>query len=250
MTLQQPKHVAIIMDGNGRWAKARGHNRFFGHIRGASRAKQIIEECARLKLDSLTLFTFSTENWKRPQEEVSFLMLLLKKRLRRETKNLIQNNIRFNCIGDTTKLPKGVQDQVEETKRLTKDNTGMKLTFALNYGGRHEILDAVKDLAKNVENGALSADAIDETMLSQRLQSSYLPDPDLIIRTSGESRLSNFFLWQAAYSEFYVTPVYWPDFTAEHLHIAIDDFCGTERRFGKTSEQLVSIPTKSTDMVL
>ena len=240
--MKLPKHVAIIMDGNGRWAKARGHNRFFGHIRGASRAKMIIEESARLGLDSLTLFTFSTENWKRPQDEVSFLMLLLKKRLKRETRNLVQNNIRFDCIGDVSQLPMSVLEQVNETKRLTKNNTGMKLTFALNYGGRQEILDAVQGLAQKVKNAEMSPEDISEDSISSSLQSSYLPDPDLIIRTSGESRLSNFFLWQAAYSEFYVTPVFWPDFTTDDLHKALEDFQKTERRFGKTSEQLTPSP--------
>lgn len=240
--MKLPKHVAIIMDGNGRWAKARGHNRFFGHIRGASRAKMIIEESARLGLDSLTLFTFSTENWKRPQDEVSFLMLLLKKRLKRETRNLIQNNIRFDCIGDISRLPTSVLEQVKETKRLTRDNTGMKLTFALNYGGRQEILDAVQALAQKVKDSEITPEDITEDSLSRALQSSYLPDPDLIIRTSGESRLSNFFLWQAAYSEFYVTPVFWPDFTTDNLHKALEDFQKTERRFGKTSEQLMPSP--------
>ncbi len=247
--MKLPKHVAIIMDGNGRWAKARGHSRFFGHIRGASKAKKIIEEGARLGLDSLTLFTFSTENWKRPQDEIRFLMLLLKKRLKRETRNLIKNNIRFDCIGDISRLPVSVLEQVQETRMLTKDNTGMKLTFALNYGGRQEIVNAVKNLAEKVKNAKLSPDDITEESLSDALQSSYLQDPDLIIRTSGESRLSNFFLWQAAYSEFYVTPVYWPDFTTENLHQALKSFQKTERRFGKTSEQLVPMPLPTQEMV-
>lgn len=247
--MKLPKHVAIIMDGNGRWAKARGHNRFFGHIRGASRAKRIIEESARLGLDSLTLFTFSTENWKRPQDEVSFLMLLLKKRLKRETRNLIRNNIRFDCIGDISQLPVGVLEQVNETRRLTKDNTGMKLTFALNYGGRHELVDAVKKLAEKVKSSELNPSDISEESISKALQSSYLADPDLIIRTSGESRLSNFFLWQAAYSEFYVTPVFWPDFTIDDLHHALESYHKTERRFGKISEQLTPKPETTQEAI-
>lgn len=238
--MKLPNHVAIIMDGNGRWAKSRGHGRYFGHIRGAGRAKQIIEECARLKIGNLTLFTFSTENWKRPQDEVSFLMLLLKKRLKRETALLIQNNIRFRCIGDLSRLPESVRRQVDETIELTKNNTGMNLTFALNYGGRQEILESVKEIAEKVKSGELSPGQIDESFFSQQLPSHFLPDPDLIIRTSGESRLSNFFLWQAAYAEFFVTPVLWPDFTTDQLHQALQQFARVERRFGMTSEQLQS----------
>ncbi|MCB0407562.1 MAG: isoprenyl transferase [Bdellovibrionales bacterium] len=237
--MQLPKHVAIIMDGNGRWAKARGHNRFFGHIRGAKRAKQIIEECARLNVQNLTLFTFSTENWKRPAEEVNFLMLLLRKRLKSETKNLIKNNIRFHCIGDLSQLPTSVLDQVNNTIEQTKNNTGMNLTFALNYGGRQEIISAVKSLAEDVDAGRIEPKDIDEALISNKLPSSFLQDPDLIIRTSGESRLSNFFLWQAAYAEFYVTPIYWPDFDAEALQDAFSKFALIERRFGMTSEQVL-----------
>lgn len=233
-----PRHLAIIMDGNGRWAKARGHNRFFGHIRGAKRAKQIIEESARLNLESLTLFTFSTENWMRPQEEVSFLMLLLKRRLKRETPTLIKNNIQFRCLGDMSELPVSVQKQVEETTDMTKGNTGLKLNFALNYGGRQEILQGVRKIARLAQDGDIEPSQISEEKLSQSLQSCFLPDPDLIIRTSGESRLSNFFLWQAAYSEFHVVDIHWPDFKIPHLHKALHTFASKERRFGKTSDQV------------
>lgn len=233
-----PKHLAIIMDGNGRWAKARGQNRTFGHIRGAVVAKKIIEEAARIGLPHLTLFTFSTENWLRPESEVSFLMSLLFRRLRKERQTLTKNNIKFECIGDMSRLPAQVLFEVEETMRATAHCTGMKLVFALSYGGRQEITQAARFLAQQVKDGNLDPEDIDDATMNAALESSWLPHPDLIIRTSGESRLSNFFLWQAAYSEIYFTEKLWPDFSSADLHEALQFFATRERRFGKISEQI------------
>lgn len=233
-----PQHLAIIMDGNGRWAQARGHNRIFGHVRGAKAAKRIIEECARLKVPYLTLFTFSTENWERPRDEVSFLMTLLTRRLRRERANLIKNNIRFRCIGDLSKLPDSVRAEVEKTIEATKHGQGMTLVFALSYGGRQELVSAMQALAKKVKAGELLPEDINEQTLRSAMESRFLPDPDLIIRTSGESRISNFFLWQSAYSEIYISPKMWPEFKEDDLREALVAFSRRERRFGKVSGQL------------
>ena len=232
------QHIAIIMDGNGRWAKARGHSRLWGHIRGAKVAREIIEACADLKIKNLTLFAFSSENWRRPQTEVSFLMRLLKRQLKREVKKLIKNNIRFNYIGDISQLPKDSQEAVLDAVEATSTCTGMALTFALNYGGRQDIVSAVKHVAKKVSSGELTLDAISEDLISKELDSSFLPDPDLPIRTSGETRLSNFFLWQSAYSELEFSPVLWPDFGKKHFLEILDNFSKRERRFGQTSAQL------------
>ncbi len=236
--MKLPEHLAIIMDGNGRWAQTRGHHRVFGHVRGAQVAKRIVEECARKKLKNLTLFTFSTENWRRPGAEVSFLMKLLARRLRREAPSLALNNIRFHCIGDFSRLPETVQECVRETLRQTAHCTGMNLTFALSYGGRQELVQAARRLAEQVASGAISVSEIDEGSLGKSLESSFLPDPDLIIRTSGEHRLSNFFLWQAAYSEFHVCDKAWPDFDLVDLEYALRTFAQRERRYGRTSDQV------------
>lgn len=233
-----PQHLAIIMDGNGRWATGRGHNRFFGHVRGAKAAKRIIEESTRLGIKNLTLFTFSTENWERPQEEVSFLMSLLARRLRRERSSLIKNNIRFRCIGELDRLPKSVLDEVQKTISETESCTGMNLVFALSYGGRQDLVEATKKVAAQVESGLLKPDQISEDLIKQNLATNFMPDPDLIIRTSGESRISNFFLWQAAYSEIYITPKMWPEFDETDLAQALATYARKERRFGKTSEQI------------
>jgi undecaprenyl diphosphate synthase len=241
LALELPKHLAIIMDGNGRWAQGRGHHRVFGHVRGATVAKRIIELCASKGLKNLTLFTFSTENWFRPSDEVSFLMSLLARRLKREAPTLVRNNIRFHCIGQIDRLPKVVQARVAETMRLTEHCTGMNLTFALSYGGRQELTCAIRRLAERVERGELKASDIDESCLAGSLESSFLPDPDLIVRTSGEHRLSNFFLWQAAYSEIYVTDKAWPDFDASELDLALQTFAQRERRFGRTSAQISNL---------
>ncbi len=232
------EHLAIIMDGNGRWAKARGHNRIYGHIRGAKVAKRIIEECAELKIPHLTLFTFSTENWSRPEEEVTFLMHLLARHLRREVETLLKNNIQFHSIGELDRLPGFVQKIVKETEAATAHCTGMKLIFALSYGGKQDLTGAVQRLAKKVEAGELKADELTEDHLCSELSTAQWPNPDLIIRTSGELRLSNFYLWQAAYSELYVTDCLWPDFEERDLLLALKSYTSRERRFGKTAEQV------------
>ncbi len=233
-----PRHLAIIMDGNGRWAKARRHGRLYGHIRGAKVAKNVIEECARLKVPHLTLFAFSTENWFRPAEEVTFLMHLLQRQLTKERTTLMRNNIRFQVIGEPGRMPLQVQDIVSETVELTANNTGMLLTFALSYGGRQEITLMAKELARQVKAGELNPEDIDEASIAGMLPTSFLPDPDLIIRTSGEKRLSNFFLWQSAYSEIEFEATSWPEFTVEDLRRILNTFCQRERRFGRTSEQI------------
>jgi undecaprenyl diphosphate synthase len=239
MGFNLPRHLAVIMDGNGRWAKSRHHHRSYGHIRGALRAKEIIEECARLQIPSLTLFAFSNENWQRPVAEVSLLMRLMIKQLRKEQVSLLKNNIRFHCIGDLARLPQAVQTVVTDTVELTSRNSGMDLIFALSYGGRQDLVAAAKSVARDIENGKLSADQVDEALLASRMAGSFLPDPDLIIRTSGESRLSNFYLWQAAYSEIYVTDTLWPDFTKTDLVSALKFFSSRERRFGRTTDQVL-----------
>lgn len=234
-----PRHLAIIMDGNGRWAERRGKNRFFGHFKGTRVAKKIIEECSRLGLEHLTLYTFSTENWARPATEVSFLMKLLAKYLIKERKTLIDNNIRFQCIGQIDRLPRFAQDEITKTILATQNNTGLKLFFALSYGGRQEILQASQHFAQLVKDGELAPEDLTEERFASFLNTYPSPDPDLIIRTSGEMRLSNFLTWQSVYSEIYVTQTLWPDFTAENLHQALSHYSLRERRFGKTSSQIL-----------
>ncbi len=235
--MKLPRHLAIIMDGNGRWAKDRRHSRVYGHLRGAKIAKTVIEDCARRKIPFLTLFAFSTENWFRPLEEVAFLMHLLQRQLRRETQTLMKNDIRFQYIGDLERLPPEVRAVVLETVETTADNKGMVLTFALSYGGRQEITAMARELVRQVKNGLLEEEDVDEALVSGLLASSFLPDPDLIIRTSGESRLSNFFLWQSAYSEIEFEAKPWPDFEVNDLERILTAFSQRERRFGRTSEQ-------------
>lgn len=233
-----PKHLAIIMDGNGRWAQKRQHSRFWGHVKGAKVARTVIEQCVKLGIEQLTLFTFSTENWNRPSIEVSFLMKLLEKQLKRELKTLMKNNVRFHCIGDLERLPFSTRKAVLETIHTTNKNTGMDLTFALSYSGRAELIQAVQRISKQVEMGYLKAHDIDENVMDSSLETAFLSDPDLIIRTSGEKRISNFFLWQASYSEFYFTDTLWPDFKSYDLLKALDAYANVERRFGKTGDQI------------
>lgn len=232
-----PRHLAIIMDGNGRWAKSRRHNRVYGHLRGAKVAKNVIEECARLKVPYLTLFAFSTENWFRPMSEVRFLMNLLERQLRREQQTLMNNDIRFQCIGDVDRLPAPVKKAVTDTLEMTAQNSGMVLTFALSYGGRQELTLMARELVRQAKLGTLDENQVDEALLASFLPSSFLPDPDLILRTSGESRISNFFLWQAAYSEIAFEEKAWPDFTVRDLHRVLECYAHRERRYGRTSEQ-------------
>lgn len=234
-----PKHLAIIMDGNGRWAEVRGKHRTFGHLKGARVAKRTIEFCADAGVKNLTLYAFSTENWMRPEHEVSFLMQLLGRHLRKERATLMRNNIRFFVIGQIDRLPLAVQAEVLKTVEITRGNTGMELTFALSYGSRQELTDAVKAIGEDILAGRLLPKDIDESLIRSRLQTSYMSDPDLIIRTSGEYRLSNFLLWQAAYSELYITEMNWPDFNDHALLKAFAHYSSRERRFGKTTAQVV-----------
>lgn len=231
-----PAHIAIIMDGNGRWAKEKGQARTFGHQAGAETVHVIAEESARLGVKFLTLYTFSTENWNRPVDEVAALMSLLMDSIEEET--FMKNNISFRIIGDTSRLPEEVLDRLNRCIENTSRNTGMCLTLALSYSSKWEITDAVKRIAEKVKNGKLSADEITDKTIDEHLATNYMPDPELLIRTGGEKRLSNYLLWQCAYSELYFCDTYWPDFKEEELCKAICDYQGRERRFGKTSEQL------------
>ncbi|UII80796.1 isoprenyl transferase [Flagellimonas sp. CMM7] len=233
-----PKHVAIIMDGNGRWAKQRGKLRVFGHENGVEAVRKTVENCAKLQIQFLTLYAFSTENWNRPKLEVETLMKLLVASLRKELKTLNKNNIRLNAIGNIDSLPSKAQKQLAEVISKTSGNTGMMLTLALSYGSREEIKTAIKEISIKVKNNIISPENIDETVINTHLYSHFLPDVDLLIRTSGERRISNFLLWQIAYAELYFIDVFWPDFSEHHLVEAILSYQNRERRFGKTSEQL------------
>ena len=231
-----PAHIAIIMDGNGRWAKQQGQLRSFGHQAGAETVHIIAEESARLGVKYLTLYTFSTENWNRPVDEVSALMALLMDSIEEET--FMKNNISFRIIGDVDKLPKDVLDRLNKCIERTSSNTGMCLVLALSYSSKWEITNAVKKIASKVKEGTLSIDEITDEEIDRNLCTDFMPAPDLLIRTGGEIRLSNYLLWQCAYSELYFCDTFWPDFKEEELHKAIYDFQQRERRFGKTSEQL------------
>ena len=233
-----PKHLAIIMDGNGRWAKKQGMLRVFGHEKGTKSVKQTVENCAKLGIEFLTLYAFSTENWNRPKLEVDTLMRLLISSLKKEEETLMKNNIKLNAIGNLTTLPKNVNKELQEVIEKTKNNNRMTLTLALSYGSREEIIQVVKNISNKVKNNIISESAIDESIINQHLYTHNLPDVDLVIRTSGEHRISNFLLWQIAYAEFYFTEVLWPDFTENNLYEAIISYQKRERRFGKTSEQL------------
>lgn len=237
-TCEFPEHVAIIMDGNGRWARQKGKTRIEGHAAGVDAVRDVVEAAAQLDIHYLTLFTFSTENWKRPEKEISSLMQLLIKVLKKEARELYRNNVRLHVIGNTQQLPEKVRDTLEETVELTKDNTGLTLCIALSYSGKWDILQACKTICHEIENGRLSSDEIDESLLESFLSTKGIPEPELLIRTSGEFRISNFLLWQSAYSEIYFTNTYWPDFRRSQLYDAIRDFQKRERRFGLTSEQL------------
>lgn len=235
--LKKLQHVAIIMDGNGRWAQLRNKPRTYGHVKGARVAKKIITHAADLGLKNLTLYAFSSENWLRPETEVSFLMLLLSRYLKKESANLHKKNIRFNVIGEVSKLPLTIQKAIQHTKELTKNNTGLHLSFAISYGSRKEIVLAAQALAKKVVAGELALDQITEKSVSDNLMTAGTPDPDLIIRTSGESRLSNFLMWQSSYSELYFSPVLWPDYNTKDFNEAIQFYLGRERRFGKVFQK-------------
>ena len=233
-----PKHLAIIMDGNGRWAKKQGFLRTFGHENGTKSVKTTIEECARLGIENLTLYAFSSENWNRPKLEVDTLMNLLINSLKKELKTLQDNNIKLNFIGEMQKLPATAQKELIHVMQNTEKNSRMILTLALSYSSRDEIINAVKIISNKVKNNIISIDALDESIINEHLYTHLLPDVDLLIRTSGEHRISNFLLWQIAYAELYFTEVLWPDFKVEHLYEAIISYQKRERRFGKTSEQI------------
>ena len=237
-TSNVPKHIAIIMDGNGRWAEKRSLNRIAGHRMGITRAKEIIRACRELGIEVLTLYAFSTENWNRPRREISTLMSLLKRFLSAEGKTLVKNNIRLNAIGSLEDLPGDVRDVLNEVMQQSRHNTGMVLNAALSYSGRNEILQAVKNICRGVSAGSVDPSLIDERLFSDHLYTAGLPDPDLLIRTSGEYRISNFLLWQTAYTELYITGTLWPDFTQKDLHRAIADYGKRERRFGLTRQQI------------
>ncbi len=228
-----PQHVAMIMDGNGRWARMRNKPRTYGHIKGTRVAKKMITECSRLGIKYLTLYAFSTENWLRPQTEVSLLMKLLKRYLARETENLVKENIRFSIIGDLENLPTDTVRAIESAMLATEKCSGLRLVFALSYGSRQEITEMVKAVAEKVQRQEITISEIDELVVQEHLSTYPTPDPDLIIRTSGEKRLSNFLLWQAAYSEFYFADTLWPDFTKSDLYQALESYSLRQRRFGK-----------------
>jgi undecaprenyl diphosphate synthase len=234
-----PKHIAIIMDGNGRWAKNKGLSRDYGHKEGKESAKEMVRSCAKLGVKNLTLFAFSSENWKRPKLEVDLLMGLLHNSLRTELKELKKNNIKLETIGDLSKIPLIVRKFLKKVCEETKDNDLMTLTLALSYGSRDEIINSVKEIADKVKNNIISVEKIDESLINQHLYTRNLPDVDLMIRTSGEKRISNFLLWQSAYAELYFSDELWPDFKSEHLIEAISDYQNRERRFGRTSEQII-----------
>jgi undecaprenyl diphosphate synthase len=233
-----PQHIAVIMDGNGRWAKRRGLPRVAGHNEGVNSVRDIVEACAQLGVRYLTLYTFSTENWKRPKDEVSVLMRLVVKALRNERDRLHENSVCFHAIGDLSALPADVANEVQEAMSVMKENTGLNLVIALNYSGRWDILQAMKRIADDVKKGTLAQDALTEETVHQYLSTNKIPDPDLLIRTSGELRISNFLLWQLAYTEMYITDEFWPAFRRKQLYAAIAEYQRRERRFGMVSEQL------------
>ena len=237
-TTNLPKHLSIIMDGNGRWAKQQGLLRAMGHENGTKSVKATIEACAKLGIEFLTLYAFSTENWNRPKLEVETLMKLLVNSLKKELQTLKDNNIKLNAIGNLEKLPKSAQKELLDVIEATKDNSRMTLTLALSYGSREEIVNAVRNISHKVKNNIISIDTIDDSIINEHLYTQNLPDVDLLIRTSGEHRISNFLLWQIAYAELYFTDVLWPDFKEHHLYEAIISYQKRERRFGKTSEQI------------
>jgi undecaprenyl diphosphate synthase len=240
-----PRHLAIIMDGNGRWAKGMGRPRALGHEEGAKMVKRIVKSCAKKGIEYLTLFAFSTENWLRPKKEVNTLMRILVKSLRSELQTLVENDIQLRTIGDTKNLPEVVQSELEEVVTQTKSNTRMVLTLALSYGSRQEIANAVQEISAKVKKGLISPSDIDEKLINSHLYTCFMPEVDLLIRTSGEYRLSNFMLWQCAYAELYFTDTYWPDFDSKELDKALASYQKRERRFGKTTEQLQELNVNS-----
>lgn len=234
-----PKHVAVIMDGNGRWAKMRGLERYFGHSEGVVSVKKIIEAASKLGVKYMTLYTFSTENWKRPEEEIQALMGLLVQAINQETAHLMEHNIRLTAIGDLTRLPDDAKVSLNECMEATASNTGVTVALALSYSSRWEITNAVKEIAQMVVNNEMSIDQINDKVISSHLTTHNLPDPDLLIRTGGEKRISNFMLWQLSYTELFFSDKFWPEFREEEFYEAILEFQNRERRLGRTSEQLI-----------
>ncbi len=237
-----PKHIAIIMDGNGRWAQKRHLPRVMGHPAGLKAVKRVVEFCAQQDIQVLTLFAFSSENWRRPKEEVAKLMNLFMGTMQKEVNRLDKNNIRLRFIGDRGHFSEKIQLKMTESEQQTKSNTGLTLVIAANYGGHWDMTVAMQKIAQQVKNGLLMPEQIDEQTIARELSIADLPEPDLFIRTGGEKRVSNFMLWQLAYTEFYFTPELWPDFNAETMQAAIDDFLTRQRRFGRTSEQVQNAP--------
>jgi undecaprenyl diphosphate synthase len=233
-----PKHIAIIMDGNGRWAKEQGQDRLYGHLHGVESVRNIVEGCAEMGIGFLTLYAFSTENWDRPEEEVIGLMELLVTTIRDEVETLKKNDIQLHVIGDMNMLPENAQNELKEAREITKENKGLQLIMALSYSGRWELLNAAKNIAEDVKKGKFSTDQINQPLFQQYLCTREFPDPELMIRTGGDYRISNFLLYQLAYSELYFTELKWPDFRKENLYQAILAYQNRERRFGKTSDQV------------
>mgnify|MGYP005858041313 CR=1 FL=1 len=234
-----PKHVAVIMDGNGRWAKMRGLERYFGHSEGVVSVKKIIEAASKLGVKYMTLYTFSTENWKRPEEEIQALMGLLVQAINQETAHLMEHNIRLTAIGDLSRLPEDAKVSLNECMEATASNTGVTVALALSYSSRWEITNAIKEIAQMVVNNEMSIDQINDKVISSHLTTHNLPDPDLLIRTGGEKRISNFMLWQLSYTELFFSDKFWPEFREEEFYEAILEFQNRERRLGRTSEQLI-----------
>ena len=233
-----PRHIAVIMDGNGRWAKKKGALRIFGHRNAVQAVRDVTEGCGEIGIQYLTLYAFSTENWGRPKAEIDGLMELLVNTLKQEIKTLMENQVKLITIGETSHLPVECQKNLQWAKETTQHNSGLKLILALSYSGRWELVEAVKSIVANIQSGKVKETEINENLINQHLQTAGIPDPELLIRTSGEMRISNFLLWQIAYTELYITPTLWPDFRKENLYEAIWAYQQRERRFGKTSEQL------------
>jgi undecaprenyl diphosphate synthase len=229
---QIPRHIAIIMDGNGRWANLRGKPRIFGHIEGAANVREIVTHCARLQLSALTLYSFSTENWKRPKAEVDALMELYVEYLIKERQTVMENNVRLIQVGRREGLPEPVLRELDITQQVSRENSGLRLCLAINYGSRLEIVDAVREIARKIASGRLTPDQINEDTIDAHLYTAGIPDPDLLVRTAGEMRISNFLLWQISYAELYVSDILWPDFRKEHLNEAIRSYAARQRRFG------------------
>lgn len=240
-----PSHIAIIMDGNGRWAKKRGLPRAAGHKKGVETVRDMVQACSELGVKYLTLYTFSTENWKRPQEEVTTLMRLIVKSLKDETDDLNANNVKLTTIGDSSSLPRIVQKELEQALSKTAGNTKLILNLALSYSSRWELINVVKNISKQVKENKISIDEIDENVITANLETRNMPDPDLLIRSGGEYRISNFLLWQLAYAELYISEVLWPDFKTKNLLEAIISYQNRERRYGQVSEQILKQPKKN-----